>query len=90
MGLKQVTCMYTATLKIDASLSRKFLISFPLRAEVQAFNTARLTSLEGDPKIYNAMDKAGCDARGNPLSKNHAARLLEQLVALPELTLKVK
>ena len=63
--------------------------SFPLRAEVEGCNNKRLSELTGDIQTYHAMDSRGYNAKGDPIDKEMAQRLLDRLVARPEISLKV-
>jgi hypothetical protein len=63
--------------------------SFPLRAEVEGCNNDRLSELTGDIQIYYAMDSRGYNTKGDPIDKEMAQRLLDRLVARPEISLKV-
>jgi hypothetical protein len=62
---------------------------FPLRAEVEGCNNRRLNELTGDIQIYHAMDSRGYNAKGDPIDKEMAQRLLDRLVAPREISLKV-
>jgi hypothetical protein len=63
--------------------------SFPLRAEVEGCNNQRLKELTGGIQIYHAMDSRGYNAKGEPVDKEMAQRLLDRLVAPREISLKV-
>ncbi|THH11770.1 hypothetical protein EW145_g431 [Phellinidium pouzarii] len=62
---------------------------FPLRREVETANASRLSSLPGPSHTYRALDIAGIDIRGHPITLQQAEKLLERLIAVKSLTLKV-
>lgn len=80
------TCDALSLPSVLMSLDEK---SFPLRAEVEGCNNKRLGELTGDIQIYHAMDSRGYNTKGDPIDKEMAQRLLDRLVARPEISLKV-
>ncbi|KAF8656387.1 hypothetical protein AX16_002573 [Volvariella volvacea WC 439] len=62
---------------------------FPLRAEVDCCNNARLIALQGEATVYEAMDAAGWDVDKRQIPKEVAAELLKKLVAPPKIALKI-
>lgn len=65
------------------------MIRYPLRRQVEECNNTRLNALPGVASHYHAMDFAGYDMFGTPLTIPSAERLLEWLVALRVISLKV-
>jgi hypothetical protein len=72
--------------ELVSSLDEK---SFPLRAEVEGYNNRRLNALVCGTQFYQAMDSRGYNAKGEPIDKEMAQRLLDRLVAPREISLKV-
>jgi len=56
---------------------------------VEGCNNRRLNELIGDTQLYQAMDSRGYNAKGEPIDKDIAQRLLDRLVASREISLKV-
>ena len=63
--------------------------SFPLRRDVEGCNNDRLKELPGEQHIYQAMDSAGYDVYGLPISRENAQSLLDRMIAAPIIPLKV-
>jgi len=63
--------------------------SFPLRRDVEGCNNDRLKELPGVQHIYQAMDSAGYDVYGLPISRENAQSLLDRMIATPIIPLKV-
>ncbi|KAF8078245.1 hypothetical protein FPV67DRAFT_1403702, partial [Lyophyllum atratum] len=63
---------------------------FPLRKLVEGCNNSRLKALPDPPQVYRSTDRAGYDYRNKPIPVDSAANLLERLVAVSQLTLKVR
>lgn len=61
-----------------------------MRYEVEAANSRRLNLLPGPSNTYKAADTPGVDIRGEPMPRRQAEDLLDRLVAVRELTLKVR
>jgi len=55
---------------------------------VEGCNNRRLNELTGDIQTYHAMDGRGYNAKGEPIDKEMAQRLLDRLVAPREISLK--
>ncbi|KIM47916.1 hypothetical protein M413DRAFT_214238 [Hebeloma cylindrosporum] len=62
---------------------------FPLRRDVEGCNNDRLKELTGVQHIYQAMDSAGYDVYGMPISRENAQSLLDRMIAAPIIPLKV-
>jgi len=62
---------------------------FPLRRDVEGCNNDRLKELPGVQHIYQAMDSAGYDVYGLPISRENAQSLLDRMIATPIIPLKV-
>lgn len=56
---------------------------------MEGCNNRRLNELTGEIHTYHAMDSRGYNAKGNPVDKEMAQRLLDRLVAPREISLKV-
>ncbi|KAF8139893.1 hypothetical protein EV363DRAFT_1152173 [Boletus edulis] len=66
-----------------------YLFRFPLKAQVKQHNLQCLGKLEGETRVYKAMDARGHDSDGGRLTINQAETLLEKLVCPKEVPLKV-
>ena len=91
MELNPVNCANPFTFKshILRSLTLRLLYSFPLRREVEGCNNNRLKELAGVQHVYQAMDSAGYDVYGMPISRKDAQSLLDRMIAAPIISLKV-
>lgn len=73
--------------------SKLFLIPctgrFSTRVEVEGANTTRLNKLTGETILYQATETAGLDSKGQRISVEVMARLLDRLVVPKQITLKV-
>ncbi|KAF8446334.1 hypothetical protein L210DRAFT_2970581 [Boletus edulis BED1] len=66
-----------------------YLFRFPLKGQVQQHNLQCLGKLEGETRLYKAMDARGHDIYGDRLTILQAEKLLEKLVCPKEVPLKV-
>jgi hypothetical protein len=91
MELNLVNCANPFTFKfhIYRMLTLRLLCSFPLRRDVEGCNNDRLKALAGVQHIYQAMDSAGYDVYGMPISRESAQSLLDRMIAAPIIPLKV-
>lgn len=63
---------------------------FPLKRDVERENNRRLALIQGVSHRFISLDSAGWDAAGNPISQDKAKKLLKDLIAPEEITLKVR
>ncbi|KAF8973676.1 hypothetical protein BDZ97DRAFT_384741 [Flammula alnicola] len=62
---------------------------FPLRRQVDTCNHDRLQALAGPQHPYQAMDSAGYDVFGMPISREDAQRLLDRMIAPSVILLRI-
>jgi len=89
MELNPASCTVPFTFKLHISKVLILTFSFPLRRDVEGCNNDRLKELPGVQHIYQAMDSAGYDVYGLPISRENAQSLLDRMIATPIIPLKV-
>lgn len=62
---------------------------YALRDQVSAANSWRLSQLKTEARTFRALDQAGYDADGKPISEERKRQLLNKLVCQADVTLKV-
>ncbi|PPQ88100.1 hypothetical protein CVT25_014398 [Psilocybe cyanescens] len=62
---------------------------FPLRNDVENHNKLKLQALPEPTLVYPAMDSAGYDIHGIPISRQGAEKLLERMISPSMISLKV-
>ena len=77
--------LFTATSRSHLKVAHRY----PTRIEVEDANDSRLAQIMEDTVSFFSVDRPGYDERGQPVSLQRMARVLNRLVALATVVLKV-